>query len=142
MWELTSFLDSNAPYLSLATHGTNIAAGTELSHSQAAVLIWSQPSLKSRCNSQTSSSLLQGHALSKPTAAELHRKPQRRRDRSAIPSHSAQLSAFRQHGRPRQHLRHLPIRRRRRSRSSAEPRQLRQPRRLPLQRRLLRPEPR
>ncbi|KAF6234942.1 hypothetical protein HO173_006872 [Letharia columbiana] len=32
--------DKNAPYLSLASHGTNIAAGTELSHSQAAVLLW------------------------------------------------------------------------------------------------------
>lgn len=32
--------DSHAPYLSLASHGTNIAAGTELSHSQAAVLLW------------------------------------------------------------------------------------------------------
>ncbi|CAF9941684.1 MAG: hypothetical protein ALECFALPRED_009264 [Alectoria fallacina] len=40
--------DSNAPYLSLASHGTNIAAGTELSHSQAAVLLWSQTTLRPR----------------------------------------------------------------------------------------------
>lgn len=45
---MTIFSDSNAPYLSLASHGTNIAAGTELSHSQAAVLLWSQTTLRPR----------------------------------------------------------------------------------------------
>ncbi len=38
--EIDEFLDTKAPYLSLASHGTNVAAGTELSHSQAAALIW------------------------------------------------------------------------------------------------------
>lgn len=38
--------DSKSPYLSLASQGTNIAAGTELSHSQAAVLLWSHTFLE------------------------------------------------------------------------------------------------
>ena len=40
---LTNLSDRNAPYLCLASHGPNVAAGTELSHSQAAVLLWSRP---------------------------------------------------------------------------------------------------
>lgn len=43
---LIRFSDSKSPYLSLASQGTNIAAGTELSHSQAAVLLWSHTFLE------------------------------------------------------------------------------------------------
>ena len=35
------FVDNRAPYLCLASHGTNVAVGTELNQSQATVLLWS-----------------------------------------------------------------------------------------------------
>ena len=92
---------------------------------------------------QASSSLLQqGYAIPQQALANLHRRPQRRRHGAAIPPHPAPPSPLRQHRRPRQHLRRLNLRRRRRHHAGREPRQFHQPRRLPLRLGLLRPEPR